>query len=474
MESNQNQIIKTTVSELREHFKDGGEEEYEYYNETTGTWESLKDSYYMERNTGFPIPEKALEPICLIQIYDNKSETMIIFGLKEWIYKDEYKFDFEVKYIQCRDEIDLLEKFLQVFNKLDPLIIYAWNGTGENGFDFPYLYNRLKNNNMDVNRLSNYGNVNLQFREFQGKSIFTFRSDGHFYIDMMDVYKKFVFKPKPNYQLNTIAELDLKENKVQTSEYITFDDFYTGNYTIPEDPTPQQKECPIYQAAINGKWDEVKERSHSKFIYYGAKDTYLIKRIDNQQNFTGMMCMIAEKMGVQIGDSLGTVKPWSQFLLCTAHLNNQIMPKQQDHPDPNVVGGHVRETIPGIHRWVLSADVNSMYPLLGMVGFNMSPETFIPKYNLPDDLKDIILKYFNDQEEANRFKISKEIWDLTTQKLKEYNLSLAINGAVFKRDKIGIIPELVQEIYNSRKAWKKQMFKYKARKILIQEILKSK
>ena len=80
-------------------------------------------------------------------------------------------------------------------------------------------------------------------------------------------------------------------------------------------------------------------------------------------------------MGVQISDSLGTVKPWSQYICNLALLNNQVMPPRKEFDAPNVVGGYVREPVVGKHKWTLSADVNSMYPLLGMVGFNMSPET---------------------------------------------------------------------------------------------------
>jgi len=187
-----------------------------------------------------------------------------------------------------------------------------------------------------------------------------------------------------------------------------------------------------------------------------------------------LMNMIAEKMGVQIGDALGTVKPWSQYLSNRSIQDMKVMPPKSDNDDPDVVGGFVREPVTGKHKWVLSIDVNSMYPLLGMVGFNMSPETFVPKYKLPEQLRDIVLKYFNDQEEANRLTLDKTVWDNTTALLKEHNLSLGINGAVFTRDKIGMIPELVQEIYNSRKVAKKTMLSYEKRKLFIGELLKAK
>ena len=392
-------------------------------------------------STGFPIPEKAAEPISLMQFYDNKAKVMFVLGVREWEKQEEYlsKFDYDVKYIQCKDEVHLLETYLGIFKKLDPLLIYAWNG---NGFDYPYIHNRMKNLGMDVNRLSNYGNVSYSENEFQGKVEFRIKFDGHFYIDLMDVYKKFTFAPRPSYALDTIAEIELGENKVDHSNYGSFDDFYV--------------------------------KGHDEFVYYGITDTYLIRRLDEKLNFTVLMNMIAEKMGVQIGDSMGTVKPWSQYILNKSYQNKQVMPPRTENNDPNVVGGYVRDPNKGKHKWVISADVNSMYPLLGMVGFNMSPETFVPKYKLPEQLRDIVLQYFNDQNEEARLDLPKDVWEATTKSLQDNNLALAINGAVFKKDELGMVPEMVQEIYDGRKQAKKKMFEYEQRKILIKEILKEK
>jgi DNA polymerase elongation subunit (family B) len=392
-------------------------------------------------STGFPVPEKAAEPISMFQFFDNKENIMILLGLRDWDKQEEYvkKFDFPVRYIKCNNEVHMIETFLSIFKKLDPLIIYAWNGAG---FDYPYIHNRMKNLGMDTNLLSNYGNVSYSESEFQGRTEFKIKVDGHFFVDLMDVYKKFTFSPRPSYSLDTIAEIELGENKVDHSNYGSFDDFYV--------------------------------KGHDEFVYYGITDTYLIKRLDEKLNFTVLMNMIAEKMGVQLGDSMGTVKPWSQYISNKSYQNRQVMPMRNDNPDPHVVGGYVRDPNKGKHKWVVSADVNSMYPLLGMVGFNMSPETYIPKYKLPDQLRDIVLQYFNDQEEEKRLDLPEDVWNTTTKILQENDLALGINGAVFKKDKLGMVPEMVQEIYDGRKKAKKTMFDYTKQAILIKEILKEK
>jgi DNA polymerase elongation subunit (family B) len=424
-----------------------------------------------QNSTGFPKPDKSLEQISLMQIYDNKEKVMYMLGLRDWKHFDQSKFDYTVKYVNCKNEINLIEAFLKIYKLLDPLVIYAWSG---DGFDFPYIYNRLKRLGMDTNLLSNHGEVKLKDSLIKGMVTYNLVADGHFWVDQMKVYRKFIVKPVAAYNLETISNIELGEGKVSHTEYAKFDDFYTGNYIIPEDPTEDQKSSLIYQEAIKGNWEEVKELAHSEFCYYGAQDTYLIKRIDDKQNLTVLMLMIAEKMGVQVGDSMGTVKPWSQYIANKSMINKQVMPPRKEYDQPEIVGGHVREPAFGKHKWVLAGDVNSMYPLLGMVGFNMSPETFIPKYKLPEDLRDIVLSKFNNQDEGDRLELDDEIWDSVKQSLTNNQISLGINGAAFSHDKLGLIPELVMEIYNTRKQAKKTMFKYEQRKILISEIIKRK
>lgn len=421
--------------------------------------------------TGFPVPEKANQEICLMQFYDSTSETMFVLGNREWKHQSDYKFNYKIQYINCKNEIDLLETYLKIFQKLDPLIIYAWNGSG---FDYPYIFNRLKNLGFDTNRLSNYGKCSCTASEFQGRTEFKFSCDGHYYIDLMNIYKKFVFKPRASYSLNSIAEIELNDKKVDHTEYEKFDDFYSGNYTIPKNPTDEQKNSKIYKEALAGNLDEVRELAYSDFVYYGIKDTYLIKQIDDKLKFTALQLMIVEKMGVLLSDATGTVRPWSQYISNRSYTENKIMPFRKDNPHPNVVGGYVKDPTIGKHKWIISADVNSMYPLLSMVGFNMSPETYVSINKLPTDLRELVLTHFNNQDESARLDLPQEVWDRTSEALLKNNMCMGINGAVFKKHKLGMIPEMVLEIYNGRKKAKNKMLEFQQQKVNIKEILDKK
>ena len=429
--------------------------------------------------SGFPHPDEANEEITMFQIYDKELDTLLLLGTKEFVHYDYYVEKFNkkyqgkdavknIKFINCETEIKLIDTYLKFFRTRNPLAIYAWNG---DGFDFPYMYNRFKKLGYDKHAMGTSGKVKYKEGEFQGKKTYQVTSHSTNYIDLMKVFDKFTFVPQSSLALDHIAEVELGENKVDHSEYVRFDDFFTGKYTIPVDPTQEQLDSEIYKAAIEGREKDVKEWSYSSFCFYGAMDTYLLERLIRKHLFHDIMVNISSKMGVLLADSMGTVKPWSAFLSNVCYSRNLIMPPKEEHDHPNIVGGFVRVPETGLWQWVMSSDVNSMYPLEGIVAANMSPETFVSKRDIPDDLRDIILKYFPDQDEGARLELPKEIMEYTTSKLKEHNLSLAINGALFSNEKLGIIPELVLEIYLGRKADKKIQFKYEQKKILLNDIL---
>lgn len=446
----------------------------EQYNQTPRTWYLDIETRVGQnpQSEGFPVPEKALEEVVLIQVYDSELNVMIVIGSRPWYYEQDYALDFKHQYIETSNEIELFQTYFKIFAKLNPLIIYAWNGLG---FDFPYLYNRVQSLGMDVNLFSNYGAVSLKESQFQGNTLFSIKSDGHYYIDMLDIYKKFVFKPQPNYTLDTTAEIVLGKKKVSHDEYAAFDDFYSGKYITPLNPDLRQKNSRVYKAAVAGNKQEMQEASYSDFVYYGCVDAHLVYEIDKAKNFTALLLMISQKMGVLIDDALGTVKPWAQYITNRALANKQVMPKKISNDDDiSIKGGYVATPRVGKHSWIISADINSMYPLIGMVGFNSSPETFIPKYKLPTDLREYVLRYYNSEDEDSIFEIPADVKHEVSKMLKRYNYSLSINGAVYDNSKIGMVPEMVQDIYKTRKEAKKTMFDFEKRKLLIKDIINAK
>ncbi len=421
------------------------------------------------------------EEVVLIQIWDTSKNAMIVLASREWRAKDQYTkdYDYSVNYIVCKNEIDIFEKLFQLIKKLNPLMVLGWNA---DGFDYPYLFNRAKKLRLRTDRFSPCypaGKANLEQRRLDNGMVHhSLKADGIFYMDYMDIYKKYTYSPRSSYSLDNIAKIEVNSGKIDHSCYSTFDGFRTGEGYItpkkrPTDEWGQQmydlqtkltetKE-PKAKAKIK---TEISELANDLFVHYGIIDTYLLKLINDKKQFTKILLAIASKMGVNVDSTLGTVRPWASYIRNVAYLDKKIPPndKVDENADTSIKGGFVGEPQAGKHRWVVSVDINSAYPNLSMRGFNMSAETFVPKMDLPEDLKEMNLKYFCDEDEESRFRMyidSPEIFSKYTELLKKYNFSGSISGSIFSREKQGIIPELVERIYTERKEQKRNMLKWK-------------
>lgn len=435
------------------------------------------------RAKGEPDPLNAPEQITLIQVLDSKTNQAIVLGLRPWEPEEDYKLECDVKYVHCQDEISLLETFVKVFKAINPVVVYAWNG---DGFDFPYLYNRMKNLGLNPNDLSNYGSVKLDIVEDPKthRNCFKLNSPGHHFLDLMEVYKRFVLSPRASYALDSIAEVELNSHKVDHSEFPTFDSFYTGEaYTISDKPYSERIREQIRQRYIkkNSLTEGTQEYNENmslllkdinfQFVYYGVIDIVLLKKIDEKRNLSKIIVNISKTMGVNYKDVLGTVKPWSQYISNVALKESLVMPRIEQIEATQYEGAFVRHPVKGKHKWVLNFDVNSMYPQFSIAGFGMSPENLVPMAKLPMELRDLIQRYFANKSDQEILDIPETVWNEVTPILVKHNLCLTANGTCYKRDSVGIIPRLVNQIYDGRKLDKKEMFKYEQKEVEIEKVL---
>lgn len=445
-------------------------------------------------STGFPVPDKALEPVSLIQFLDSKTDVVHIIGdrdfyYKEWYLKQPDHLNHEVKYHKCNNEYEMFEKFFGFIQSMKPAIVYAWNGSG---FDFPYLYNRAKRLNMNVNKFSpwqgEFGGDIVEGREtiFMDQYEFSLTAAGIHYIDIKRLYRKISLGPQPSYSLNAIATVELKARKISHDEFKGFEDFYLGNYRKPENPTEDETKTLCYQMTLEGKsYEEIQKAGHGQFVYYGVIDVVLLKGIDNKVGLTKLMISIAERMNSQLDAVLGTTKIWANAIRNRLYQENVVINPNNIAADidKKIEGGFVREPVSGKQEWVISADVNSMYPILAMLGINMSPDTFTFARDLElPELKEFAITELkvgtiNEQNETNMLKIVKN--PAKAEKLKvllqHANMSMAPNGTFYKKDHKGIVPIMVEEIYHGRKAAKKQMIQHdKKLQLVLAELRKRK
>lgn len=374
---------------------------------------------------GFPDPGEAKWPVNAIQIYDNYTSSKIILVIDQLNNPSAFAEKHpEVKLKVCGTEEKLFEVFFKLLEQMKPTILTAWNG---NFFDFPYLTNRaMKLKGVNHRRLSPVNSVSEKDSWDDAKIPIW---EGLYLIDMMDAYKEFTYTTQTSYSLDNIAKVELGEGsgKVDYGEFDNIAEFFLGDY--------------------------------DKFISYAVKDIEILFDLDMKMNLMELMRTLAHMMGINYDDAFGTVKPWGMYLTNLGYYRNLIMPKSTKHElNQGVVGGFVADPQKGMHAWEASIDVNSMYPLLGMKAHNMSAETYIPEEQLHPELMELRNKYQRDEDET-KF-LNDDVMNEIEPICKKHNVSFGIN-AFFKNDKLGIIPEVIDNIYRERKIAKQKMLKYK-------------
>jgi len=352
----------------------------------------------VECENGFPKPEDAIEPILAITVKNHQSKRIVVWGVNDFHnYRD------DVTYIKCKNEKDLLEKFLGFWETHIPDIITGWN---TEFFDIPYLCNRIINifdeGEDQVKRLSPWKNIFSREVYQMGRTHQVYTLDGIAALDYFDLYRKFTYTNQERYTLDHIAFVELGERK-SGNPYDTFREWYTKDY--------------------------------QSFIEYNINDVELVDKLEDKMKLIELCLTMAYEAKVNFTDVLGTVRFWDIIIynhLCKKKI--VIPPKKQRKKVEKYEGAYVKEPQIGIHKWVMSFDLNSLYPHL-IMQYNISPETLIPS-----------------KEKSSGDMVNK-ILDGKVKNNTEY--CMAPNGAFFRKDKRGFLPELMETIYNDRVKYKK-------------------
>lgn len=356
---------------------------------------------------GFPSPKTAQEEVLLITLQDFNTKDIISFGCKPYLVKQN-----NVKYVQCRDEMELLRKFIDEIKRDYPDVITGWNCQL---FDIAYLSARIQRvlGNRALEECSPHGIVNSREVPFaRGRTETAFDWVGTSILDLLDLYKKFSYKMVENYKLDTVAKEELNDEKVK-HEYGTFKEFYTKDWDL--------------------------------FVDYNIHDVVLVDQLEDKMKLITLILTMAYDAKCNYTDIYSSVRTWD-CILYNYLLKRNIMVHNPPPIDPaadrQIMGAFVKEPKPGQYDWVVSFDATSLYPSIIMT-WNMSPETLAEgqKY-LPDDEKSIMRL------------IQK---DFDTKDLAFKNYAMTANGQCFRRDEEGIFPKLINYYFGERQAAKKQM-----------------
>lgn len=350
---------------------------------------------------GFPDIQKADKEITAIAL--RFQGTNYVFGCGHFISNDP-----NTSYLRCKNEYDLLAKFLLAWQHLDMDIVTGWN---VEFFDMPYLVNRIKSllGMSEAKKLSPWGILNERMVEFKGKENQSYEPVGITVLDYYQLYRKFTFGNQESYKLDYISQIELGEKKVDYSEY--------GNLL------------------------ELYKKDYQKFIEYNIQDVVLVEKLDDKLKFLEQVMALAYDAKVNYSDTMTTVRSWDVIIHNYLLEQNIVIPQFKKQPDNEaLVGGHVKEPKIGLSKWVVSFDLNSLYPHL-IMQYNISPETFVGKVGFPS------IDYLLEGD-----------WEY-----RDGMVAYAANGCTYKKDKQGFLPALMEKMYNSRAEYKKLMLEAKKR-----------
>jgi DNA polymerase elongation subunit (family B) len=358
-------------------------------------------------DSGFPRVETALNEITAITISRNGKKT--VFGCGEYTAHQD-----NINYIKCADEAELLETFLEVWNTEDysPDVLTGWN---IEFFDVPYLVNRIKNVLGDdyAKKLSPWQILDEYEVEIRGKQNKGYTPVGINVLDYLNLYKKFTYTQQESYRLDHIANVELGERKLDYSEYTGLQDMYNSNF--------------------------------QKYIEYNIRDVELIEKLEQKMKLIELVYALAYDAKVNYDDTLASVKQWDVIVHNYLRNKNIVIPQfEKNKNSKSLVGGHVKEPKIGISKWVVSFDLNSLYPHL-IMQYNISPETFITKLKQTHTIEEILNGKLKDYQDY----------------LQKMNCTIAANLCVYSKEKQGFLPALMQKMYNDRVVYKKQMIEVK-------------
>jgi DNA polymerase elongation subunit (family B) len=345
--------------------------------------------------TYFPTPKDAPAEVLLITMVNMQTQQAFTFGQGPYSGKD-------TKYTACIDEANLLKQFLLFWEQVRPDVLTGWY---INGFDVPYLVNRIGMilGEDAPKRLSVWGRTRFKHKIFKGKDEFDVKIYGLQILDYRELYEKYVLIPRESYKLEFIASEELGTTKLDHSEHANFTSFYTNDW--------------------------------NKFVAYNIIDAQLVRMLDDKLHLIAVVMTMAYEANVNYEDVSSPVKLWDAIVANHCFAEGVVMPQQKYEESKHLDGAYVKDPVPGWYKNVVSLDATSLYPSIMMTN-NISPETYVGNCGLGID--DFLANVEVDVDD-------------------KYIVTPA--GAIYSKDKRGVLPILVEKYMKMRKAAKVEMLR---------------
>ncbi len=408
---------------------------------------------------GFADPSDPFMPITAITVHLQWLDSLVTFALPpkgltmEQAKKEVNEFPNTYLY---EKEGDMLEAFLDVIEDAD--VLSGWNSEG---YDIPYTVNRVSRvlSKDDTRRFCLWKQLPRK-REYEkfGKTSETFDLMGRVHMDYLELYRKYTYEERHTYRLDAIGELEVGENKT------------------------------VYEGTL----DQLYNNDFKKFIEYNRQDVALLDKLDKKLRFLDLANEIAHDNTVLLQTTMGAVAVTEQAIINESHAKGLQVPSRKQHEgNTAAAGAYVAFPKKGVHKWIGSMDLNSLYPSV-IRSLNMAPETIVGQ--IRPDLTDEMLHNSIELEKKSfagawEGKFGTEEYNAIMEQRKDISLTLDLesgeshvlsgaeiykliydsnnpwmlsaNGTIFTYEKEGIVPGLLKRWYAERKELQGQLKKAK-------------
>jgi len=400
---------------------------------------------------GYASPDDAFMPITAISVHLQWLDTLVCLAIPpktltmaeatEQVKEFPNTILFETEY-------EMLDTFLNLIEDAD--VLSGWNSEG---FDIPYTVNRVIKvlGKEDTRRFCLWDQYPKK-REYEkyGKKAVTYDLVGRVHLDSLELYRKYTYEERHTYRLDAIGEMEIGENKT------------------------------VYEGTL----DQLYNNDFKRFIEYNRQDTALLDKLDKKLKFISLANTVAHENTVLLQTTMGAVAVTEQAIVNEAHHRGMMVPSRPKRdPDANnqAAGAYVAFPKKGLHDWIGSMDINSLYPSV-IRALNMGPETIVGQLRQEYTREEIETKmaqnggkfaeawegkfgsneydFVMNQDRANDIIIDWEdgrtdvmsgaqIYELIFESNNPWMISA--NGTIFTYEKEGIIPGLLKRWYSERK-----------------------
>jgi DNA polymerase elongation subunit (family B) len=333
-----------------------------------------------------------------------------VFGCGDYV-----KHRDDVHYAKCRDESDLIRRFLDLWSRWHPDVVTGWN---VEQFDIPYLANRIIKvlGEDEAKKLSPWNRISKRETTMMNRPVEFYDISGVAILDYIQLYRKFTYSQQESYRLDNIAHVELGEKKLDYSEFETLHQLYKHDY--------------------------------QKFIEYNIKDVELVEKLEDKMKLIELALTLAYDNKVNYDDVFTQVRMWDAIIY-NYLLRKKIVIPQLSHSTKSsqYEGAYVKDPIFGMHEWVASFDLNSLYPHL-IMQYNISMETLVEPKLYNDNMRGFIS---NCNVSVNSL-LNQEV---DTSILKDLGVTVTPNGQLFRTQEQGVLPEIMDSMYKDRTRYKK-------------------